>query len=177
MTSARVSNGKPTIGEWRLPIFVRCWQGGAAAAFSLSLASIAIVGLAGGVLYSPKYLLAPLLTGPFFYWSGRETVRIWRVRLRITPSEVIVVGSKRTYRVPIAEVDRFEPRVVHAFSGGNGTPTLVLFRRDGDPIAVEAVRRDGFIWNFRRMLRSLDREANEVNSALADARLFTQRRG
>jgi hypothetical protein len=174
VTSATANHGRPTIGEWRLPILVRCWQGGAAAGFSLSLAVVAIVGLAVGLFDSPIYLLAPLLTAPLVYWSGREAVRIWSVRLRITPTNVFVVGTRRTYCVPIAEVEKFEPRVVHKFSGGNGTPTLVLIRRDGEPIAVEAVRREGFIWNFKRMLRSLDRDAIEVNSALAEARVLPQ---
>jgi hypothetical protein len=152
-----------------------CWQGGAAAGFSLSLMTIATVGFAGGLFYSPIYLLAPLFTAPFLYWSGRQAVRIWGVRLRITPTEVLVVGTRRTYCVPISDVEKFEPRVVHTFSGGNGTPTLVLIRRDGEPIAVEAVRREGFIWNFKRMLRSLDRDATDVNSALAEARVLAQR--
>jgi hypothetical protein len=160
----------PTIGEWRLPFFARCWEGGAAAAFALCVGAFAMVGLVVGLFKSPAYLLAPLLAAPVFYWSGREALRIWSVRLRITTAEVLVVGTKRTHRVPIAEVDGFEPRVVHKFSGGNGTPTLVLLRREGEPIAVEALRREGFIWNFKRMLRSLDGDAIEVNSALAQAR-------
>jgi hypothetical protein len=160
----------PTIGEWRLPFSARCWEGGAAGAFSLSLGVFAILGLLVGLFKSPAYLLAPLLTAPVLYRSGREAVRIWSVRLRITTAEVLIVGTKRSYRVPIAEVDRFESRVVHKFFGGNGTPTLVLLRREGEPIAVEALRREGFIWNFKRMLRSLDGDAIEVNSALAQAR-------
>jgi hypothetical protein len=171
LTSTTETYAAPTtIGEWSLPFFARCWEGGAAAAFASSLGVFAIVGLVVGLFKSPAYLLAPLLAAPVFYWSGREAVRVWSVRLRITSAEVLVVGTRRTHHVPIAEVDRFEPRVVHSFSGGNGTPTLVLLRREGEPIAVEALRREGFIWNFKGMLRSLDGDAIEVNSALARAR-------
>jgi hypothetical protein len=90
--------------------------------------------------------------------------------LTITTSEVVVAGARRTYRVPLEQVERFEPGVVHTLSGGNGTPMIVLRRRAGEPIGVSALSREGFVWNFEKILRNLGPQASELNRMLATAR-------
>jgi hypothetical protein len=131
---------------------------------------MAALGFALAVHESLGWLVAPLVAGPCAYLSARSAIRSWRAHLTITTAEVVVAGARRTQHVPLRLVDRFEPQVVHSGFGGNGTPMIVLIRHGAEPVGVDAIRREGFVWNFKKMLRNLEGEASELNSALARAR-------
>jgi hypothetical protein len=47
---------------------------------------------------------------------------------------------------------------------------IVLRRRAGEPIGVSALSREGFVWNFEKILRNLEPQASELNRMLATAR-------
>jgi hypothetical protein len=159
-----------TIGEWRAPVLGRFLGSASSMATAACFGSLVVGGLALAIHGSPGWLIAPIVVGPVAYLWGRTAVRTWRARLTITTAEVVVAGATRTHHVPLALVDRFEPRVLHSGIGANGTPMIVLLRHGAAPVGVYALRREGFIWNFKKKLANLEGEATELNSALAQAR-------
>ncbi|TMK72090.1 MAG: hypothetical protein E6G50_04630 [Actinobacteria bacterium] len=104
-------------------------------------------------------------------------MNVWRARLVITADEVIIAGVTRTHHVPLDQVEGFEPRVVRSGMRANGTPTIVLLRRTAAPIGIYALKREGFVWNFKKTLRELDSAAAELNATLAKARAGAEYRG
>jgi hypothetical protein len=165
-----VDGASGTLGVWHLSGPAR-WLGSLTAVVSAAcLATLLVTGLALTVHGSPMWAVVALVAAPIVYVLLVSAVNIWRARLVITTDEVIVAGVTRTHRVSLAEVEGFEPRVVHSGVGANGTPTIVLVRRTGAPIGIYALKREGFRWNFRRMLKGLESEAAELNATLAKAR-------
>jgi hypothetical protein len=119
---------------------------------------------------SPGWLIPALVFGLVAYLSGRSAIGTWRACLTITTAEVVIVGLRRTDYVPLGVADRFEPRIVRSGLIGNGDPMIVLLRRGAEPVPVHVFRRGFWVWNFKKVLSSLEGEANELNLALAQAR-------
>ena len=157
-----------TLGRWRLHPGAR-WLGTSAAAIAaLCVASLIVAAAALVVHKSPAYFLVLVAALPLEYVLCRLTVNIWHAGLTITNAEIVIAGATRTHRVPIDEAERFEPGV--ADTGRNGTPMIVLHRRGGEPIGISTFSRQGFVWNFAKLVRSLQPQANELNRVLAVAR-------
>jgi hypothetical protein len=159
-----------TVGDWRAPLFGRCVNGLMAIVCAACFATLFVTGIALTAAGSPAWLLASIAVAPVVYLLCRIAINVWRARLTITTAEVVVAGATRTHRVPLEQIDRFEPRVVHSGVGGNGTPMIVLRRHTADPIGVYALSRQGFVWNFKKIVRSLEPQASELNEILARAR-------
>jgi len=119
---------------------------------------------------SPGWLIPALVLGLVAYLFGRNAIGTWRARLTITTAEVVIVGLRRTRHVPLGLVERFEPWIVRSGLVGNGDPMIVLLRRGAEPVPVHVFRRGVWVWNFKKVLCSLEGEANELNLALARAR-------
>jgi hypothetical protein len=159
-----------TVGEWRAPRLGRCVNSLSAIIAAACFATLFVTGIALTVAGSPAWLLASIAVAPVVYILCRIAINVWRAHLTITTTEVVVAGATRTHRVPLEQIDRFEPRVVHAGIGGNGTPMIVLLRHTSDPLGVCALSRQGFVWNLKKIVRSLEPQASELNEILARAR-------
>lgn len=154
-----------------LPFVARCFDAGSWFGVAASLAVVTVAGAALGLHETPAWLIVPLLAGAPAYFSYRAAIRTWRMRLTVTAKEVVVADVFCTHHVPLEDVVRFEAQVVHAVAAGNGTPMIVLLRRDADPIAVYATSRLGsVVWRFKTALASLESDASELNRAVARAR-------
>jgi hypothetical protein len=107
---------------------------------------------------------------PLFARCANGLLAISTAACLATTTEVVVAGVTGTHHVPLKQADRFEPHVVET-GIANGTPMIVLLRHGADPIGVYALSRQlGFVWNFKKMLDSLEPEARVLNLSLARAR-------
>jgi len=158
-----------TFGVWRLPPLARWLGSGIALVSAACFATLLVTGLVLTFHGSPMWLVVALVAAPIVYGLGRCAVNIWRVSLLITDAEVMVAGVTRTHRVPLEQAERFEPRVMRSGAAANGTPMIVLVRRTAAPIGVYALKREGFVWNFKQMLHGLESEAAALNATLARA--------
>jgi hypothetical protein len=129
-----------------------------------------LTGLALAAHGYPAWLIAPLVSAPPIWVLVRCAINIWRAGVTITTTDVVVAGATATHCIPLADVQRFEPRVVHSGFGGNGTPMIVLVREGAEPIGIYALSRQGFVWRFKKILRALEPVAAQLNLTLARAR-------
>jgi hypothetical protein len=159
-----------TLGEWRLPIVKRCLMMAGAISFASCLAALMITGLLLAVHdESVGSLVLAIIAGPSAYGLIKAAINIWRVRVAVTSAGAVVAGVTRTHRIPLQQIERFEPRVVNTGIGANGIPMVVLVLRAGDPVGIYALSREGFVWNSRSSLGRLAVQARALNSILARA--------
>ena len=155
--------GARTVGEWRPNTLVRGISSLSVIVMAACCSSLVVSGGWLAVHGSPEYLLPSVAFALVVYILCRIAINIWRAHLTITTVEVVVAGAIRTHHVCLGEVDRFEP-------GVQDNATIFLLRHRGSPIGIWALNRQGFVWNFKKILRSLEPQASELNMILARAR-------
>jgi hypothetical protein len=96
--------------------------------------------------------------------AGKAAMRIPRSGVTIAPQEVIIAGPLRTWHVPLSEAEAF---IAEVRAGNSGQPTVSLERKAGRSIGIWALNRNGFIWNFKRMVTALQPIADDLNARLA----------
>jgi hypothetical protein len=148
------------------PAWVRwfwCASATMVAAIGIGTTVVGIVALADGTLVALIDVLPMAAVG---WFAGKAAMRIPRTGVTITSREVVIIGPFRTWQVPLSEADRFV-----AGSGASGNqPTVSLRRKTGRSIGIWALNRNGFIWNFKRMVASLQPTAETLNSSLVRAK-------
>jgi hypothetical protein len=132
------------------------------AAIGIGTAAVGIVALAGGTLVALVDVLPMASLG---WFAGKAAMRIPRTGVTITSTEVVIVGPFRTWQVPLSDADHFV-----AGTGASGNqPTVSLSRKTGRSIGIWALNRNGFIWNFKRIVASLQPTVETLNSSLVRA--------
>jgi hypothetical protein len=97
--------------------------------------------------------------------SFRIAWRVAHAHVAISVDGVKVAGALRTRTIALAEADRFTAGNAH----GN-QPTIMLLRRQGRPVPLWIFNRNGFIWQYKRLIDELQPQAEELNRALAAAK-------
>ncbi len=94
--------------------------------------------------------------------------RLSRAGLLMSRDGVVVRGPFKTWAVPLADAESFEPGV--QAGGGNGTPCPMLKRKNGGAIGVWALGHEGVVWRYRQYLRDLEPLCDELNAVLGAVR-------
>jgi hypothetical protein len=94
--------------------------------------------------------------------------RMFKAGLWIGPVGVVVRGALRTKTIGLPDVDSFGPGLLAG--PGNGTPCPMLKRRDGPPVGVWALGREGVIWRYASYAEELKPLCDELNDLLQDMR-------
>lgn len=153
---------------WKAPPRVRAFWCVFFALWALVLVAAAVVGFAkeGGVTVAYTiFLLVVFLPVGFLLIKAALRCGLGRTGVTIGRDAVVVVGPFYTYRVLLSEAATFRPEVL-----GSKQPTVGLHRVDGGVIPIWALNRNGFRWNFKRLLRELEPVAGELNERLAEAK-------
>jgi hypothetical protein len=160
-------------GSWTAPAKTRmllCTLCALAALSTLALFIVMITNVAHG-REEDRFALAAVLvpvTAAIIYFAARTAVRMRRMRVSITSSEVVIVGPLRTTRVPISDAQLFSAEVRPI--GNNGQPMIALRCRGTEPVHIWALSRNGFVWDLRRLARGLQPLADELNERLWEAK-------
>jgi hypothetical protein len=104
------------------------------------------------------------LAGPGL-WMAR---RLARTGLWMSADGIIVRNPLRTYSTALGDVDAFAPGVLAG--GNNGTPCPVVKQRQGRPVGVWALGREGVIWRYGRYAHELEPLCEELNAVLGNLR-------
>jgi hypothetical protein len=156
MSGARWTASRGIRVVWFLP----CALVSAACVF---VAVLAVVGLARGEGAEGVVLL--VLAVVLFYLSARSVLRVQTMGITIDEEEITVDGLLCTRRVPLAEAEHF----IVGNRGGR-QPMVALLRVGARPIPIWALSRNGFAWQYRRLMAELKPVADELNGRLDEAR-------
>jgi len=152
------------IREWRQRQGARLLWLVCSLVFAIPSGAVAV----GGVLSSASAAAALWYAAfaPLAVLTLRTAWRIPHARVVISDQAITVAGPVDTHVVPLAAADRFEARNV----GGN-QPSIVLVRDDGRrPVSLWIFNRNGFVWQFKRLLEDLQTTVDELNRTLSTAK-------
>lgn len=93
--------------------------------------------------------------------------RLARAGLLVSSGEVTIRGPLFTRTVSLADAQSFVPGIQPSF--GNGTPCPMLERKDGHPLGVWALGREGFVSGYSRYLEELQPLCDQLNELIHSA--------
>jgi hypothetical protein len=151
--------------EWRSPMRRRIVGTALAGAVAATLIAWTVGSVVAALVGDgPALALFVVACAPLSWLAVYVTIGLWNARLVITRDEVIIANALQTYRVQLADADRFEAL------GDRTQPHIVLRRRNGTAVGVLVFFRDGFLWNLKKVVAGLEPEAERLNAVLDAAR-------
>jgi hypothetical protein len=105
--------------------------------------------------------------GSFTLGSAAYARGVARAGLMVTRHDVVIRNPWRTRRIPISNALRFSAGTQPAYLG-NPTPGVLLERKDGRPVPVWTLAREGLVWNTRQGTQAWIGVAENLTDLLKD---------